>query len=371
MKKNLGRIFLVILFFLHIDIFASTYKWSAVADKKSAFVNEAIHLKYICEFSDRGELYFIEFNPIAENENYSIKLLSEAQAIVDGKRVNSYEFVAFIKKAKKIDFKFDAMMKLTTRKSIENTVIGRDNMKKEYFTYENIKQEVLSVDVLDAKSSLVGNFTLEAKHNQDVVKAHEPFHFDLNIRGVGNFQDFRPIVLKIDGVKIVSEKPSTKTILTKDGYSGTYQQKFAFIGERDFTVPAIGVDYFDLSSKSVKKLEAKQVEVKIGGGYTKNELLDSNEASTIKFKKEYLYLLLSFIAGFLVSKIKFKRKKKISGANEKLKKDITNAKTVDEIMFILALQNRKEFSEIVRKIESGDTISLKKIKKGLLQLISH
>lgn len=371
MKKNLGRIFLVILFFLHVDIFASTYEWSAVANKKSAFVNEAIHLKYICEFSDRGELYFIEFNPITENENYSIKLLSEAQAIVDGKRVNSYEFVAFVKKAKKIDFKFDVMMKLTTRKSIENTVIGRDNMKKEYFTFENIKQKVLTVDVLDAKSDLVGNFTLETKYNQNIVKAHEPFHFDLSIKGVGNFQDFIPISVKIDGVKIVSEKPSVKSVLTKDGYSGTYRQKFALIGERDFVIPAISIEYFELSSKSVKKLEAKQVEVKVSGGYKKNELLDSNELSILKFKKEYLYFSLSFVAGFLISKIKFRRKKKISTTREKLKKDITSAKTVDEIMFILALQNKKEFSEIVRNIENSDTVSLKKIKKSLLQLISH
>ncbi|MDD5158198.1 hypothetical protein [Sulfurimonas sp.] len=371
MKKSLGRFFLVIFFVLNINIFASTYEWSAVANKKSAFVNEAIHLEYICKFSDRGELYFISFNPITENKDYSIKLLSETERIVDGKRVNSYEFVAFVKKAKKIDFKFDAMMKLTTRKSIENTVIGRDNMKKEYFTFENIKQKTLTVDVLDAKSDLVGNFTLETKYNQNIVKAHEPFHFDLNINGVGNFQDFKPIVLKMDNIKIVSEKPDVKTILTKDGYSGVYIQKFVFIGDKDFIIPAINIDYFELSSRSVKKLEAKQVEVKVGGGYKKSELLDLNEVSVLKFKKESLYFLLSFVAGFLVSKIKIERKNKILTISEKLKKDIAAAKTVDEIMFILALQNKKEFSEVVRSIENSDIVSLKKIKKNLFQLIPH
>lgn len=371
MKKSLGRIFLIILFFLHFDIFASTYEWSAVANKKSAFVNEAIHLEYICKFSDRGELYSIEFNPVIEDENYSIRLLSETEAIVDGKRVNSYEFVAFVKKAKKIDFKFNAIMKLTTRESVENTVIGRDNMKKEYFTLENVKQKVLTVDVLDAKSALVGNFAIDAKYSQNIVKAHEPFHFDLSIKGVGNFQDFRPISLKIDGVKIVSEKPSAKIILTKDGYSGTYIQKFAFIGERDFIIPAISMEYFELSSKSVKKLEVKRVEVKVSGGYAKNELLDLDKTNVLKFKEEYLYYLLSFIAGFFISKIKFRRKKKIPTTNEKFKKEIANAKTADEIIFILALQNKKEFDGMVRKIEKNEFASLKEIKKDLLQLISH
>ncbi len=370
MKKSLGRIFLVILFLLNINIFASTYEWSAVADKKSAFVDEAIYLEYTCKFSDGGELYSIEFNPVVEDENYSIKLLSETEAIVDGKRVNSYEFVAFVKKAKKIDFKFNATMKLTTRESVENTVIGRDNMKKEYFTFESVKQKVLTVDVLDAKSALVGDFTIDAKYNQNTIKAHEPFHFDVSIKGVGNFQDFKPIELKIDGVKIVSEKPNAKISLTKNGYRGTYTQKFVFIAEKDFVIPTISVEYFELSSKSIKKLEVKQIEVKVGGGYAKNELLDLDKTSVLEFKKEYLYFLLSFIAGFLVSKIKFRRKKSISTASQKLKKEIANAKTIDEVIFILALQNKKEFDDIVKKIEKNEFASPRQIKKELLAFIT-
>ncbi|MCK4875087.1 MAG: hypothetical protein KAS26_04485, partial [Sulfurimonas sp.] len=127
MKNSLGRAFLILLTLLHVEIFASTYEWSVKANKTTAYVNEAIHLTYTCKFSDRGELYTIDFNPKKENENYTLHILSESERIIDNKRINSYEFVVFAKKAKEMNFQFDTTMKKTTKESIESTVIGRDN----------------------------------------------------------------------------------------------------------------------------------------------------------------------------------------------------------------------------------------------------
>ena len=42
MKNNLGRVFLIILIFLNLNLAASTYKWSVQADKTEAMTNEAI-----------------------------------------------------------------------------------------------------------------------------------------------------------------------------------------------------------------------------------------------------------------------------------------------------------------------------------------
>ena len=102
MRKSLGRIFITVFIFLHAGLFASTYEWSASANKTSAYLHEAIHLKYVCSFSDASELYAIEFNPSGEYEKFTLKNLSQSEHIVDGKRVNSYEFVAFAKEAGEI-----------------------------------------------------------------------------------------------------------------------------------------------------------------------------------------------------------------------------------------------------------------------------
>jgi len=135
MRKNLGNISIIFILFFNLSLFASSYEWSATANKKSAFVNEAILLKYMCKFSDRSELYTIDFNPVVENENYTIKPLSEQEQIVDGKRVNTFEYIAYVKRSGKMTFDFDMVMKKTNEDSIENTVLGRDNEQ-----YEELRQ---------------------------------------------------------------------------------------------------------------------------------------------------------------------------------------------------------------------------------------
>ena len=160
MRKSLGKIFLILFLFLHVDIFASVYEWSASANKTSAYVNEAIYLKYVCTFSDTSELYTIEFKPAGDYEKYLLKNLRQSENIVDGKRVNSYEFIAFAKRAGEISFDFEALMKKTTKDSIENTVIGRDNMQKEEFVKTIVKQQTLTLNIKETNSSLIGNFSL-------------------------------------------------------------------------------------------------------------------------------------------------------------------------------------------------------------------
>ena len=61
MKNSLGKIFLALFILLHVELFATTYEWSATTNKKSAYVGEAIYLKYTCTYSDRAELYTIDF----------------------------------------------------------------------------------------------------------------------------------------------------------------------------------------------------------------------------------------------------------------------------------------------------------------------
>ena len=86
MRNNLGRVFLIILIFLNLNLAASTYKWSVQADKTEAMINEAIYLKYICEYSDTAGLYIIEFNPVVDNDEYRVEILSETEKIEDGKK---------------------------------------------------------------------------------------------------------------------------------------------------------------------------------------------------------------------------------------------------------------------------------------------
>jgi len=189
MKINLGRIFLYLIIIFNIQLIASEYKWSASINKKNAFVNEAIYLKYICEFRDNGELYTIDFNPVGEFEKYDILLLTEDEKIINNKRINTYEYIAFIKEKGKFTFDFDIVMKKTTHDYIIELTGGMDNDREvEQFFNTFLKQKVLRVNIQEPKSKLLGDFNIEIKKDKLIKKAFSPFHLEIKIKGSGNFQ---------------------------------------------------------------------------------------------------------------------------------------------------------------------------------------
>lgn len=367
MRKNLGNIIIFILFFFYLDLGASTYTWSAFSSKKEAYINESIYLKYTCAFSDRGELYTIEFNPVIDNETYNVTLLSENMKIVDGKRINTFEYIASVKKAMVIQFDFDIKMKKTTKDSIEETVLGRDNIENEDFFITVLKQNEISVDIKETNTSLTGDFTVDVEKDSLEIKAYEPYHFSVKISGNGNFKQINPILFEIDGVKVFSQNPILKTELTKKGETGFWSQKFALVSDENFVIPDLSVKYFDLNTQKLHNLEIESTKVNVLQVYKKEELLDDiEEDKPIDFS--FLYYILTFVAGFLVGKINFKREKTDS-KNKLFIEKISAAKSLNELSMILILENERKFSSVLTEIDTKESISLSQAKSKALKLI--
>ncbi len=370
MNKNLGRFLLLYLLFWHVEIFASNYVWHVEVNKKSAVVNEAIYLKYSCDFDDRAELYSIEFNPVGENERYKLEPLSQNTKITDGKKSVIYEFVAFAKNAGEIRFEFDTLMKKTNRDSVENTVIGRDNMQKEEFSATALRQESVVVQVSENRSGLFGSLDFRVKKESPKVKAFEPYHMELTLEGVGNFELLKPFEFTIQGVKVFAQKPIENSTLTQDGLRGMWSQKFAFVSEKDFEIPAISFEYFDKTEQKIKELRLEATKVEVAQAFSKEELLDEDEKKESFLKLEYLYYLLTFIAGFLASKIKIKKNIPHAKEQEFLDK-VESVKSLDALCMLLALKNAQKFTHVIAQIEKKEIQSLKEAKKAVVSLIEY
>jgi len=365
MRNNLGRIILTFFSILHLEVLASTYEWSGHADKSFAMTNEAIYLKYVCEYSDEAELYLIEFNPVADNEKYTIVLLSENERVIDGRKINSFEFVAFVKEPGNIEFIFDTTMKKTSKDSIENTVLGRDNADYEEFSQRIIRQKPIVIDIKDSRVELVGEFKLSVKKDEEKQKAYEPYHLEISIEGRGNFKALKPIEFNIADVKVFAQKPIENIKLTKDGYRGSWSQKFAFVSDKDFVIPELKIEYFDLKEEKLRSLMIPEIKLKVTQAYKKEKLLDESEESW-EFNYEIIYYILTYIAGFLVAKLKYKRVKKTKTDDASLKTKIKSAKSLKELMITLALKDSKKYEKLIIEIETKKVTSLSKCKKTLL-----
>ena len=367
MKKSLGSFLVLLLFCLNLQ--ASEYKWTSYTTKEKAYVGESVYVKYVCEFDDIAQLYIIDFEPTT-NELYEVVLLSKDEKLHNGKRINTYEYMLKLKKAQEIELDFQATMKKTSLDSIvENTTNHYDDTKFDSIHEKTIvKMKKIRLNVLDTSKKLLGEFALEVNYDKTNVKAFEPYHLDITLKGQGNFDAMKDIEFSIDNVKIFAQKPIKNIKLDKDGYKGSWTQKFAFVSVEDFSIASQNIEYFDTKEEKMKILKIEQIDVKVHAAYKKSELLDSLEEERM-FNPLYLYYILTFIAGFLIGKIKFKTKN-IQAKDEKLTRKIQEAKSLDALSMLLILNDEKRFKAMLSMIDSNGVKSLKQAKKLTLKLLA-
>lgn len=363
MKRNLGK-FLLVFSILCGVLEASTNQWSLELGKKNVVANEAVYFKYTCVFSDKSELYVIEFNPVTDNQNYAIKLLSEQEQIIGDHRENSFEFVLYVKKGGEFKLNLEAIMKKTNKDSIENTVLGRDNRAYEEYSITKIPLEPIVLNVTDVDQVLVGNFTLHTKQDEEAVTQFEPYHLEIILEGVGDFKLIEPFHFEVKDVKVFEEEPKLSAELTKEGMQGVWNQKFAFVADKDFTIPSLQLQYYDLSAKTMRTLQTKPLYVQVKQSiFKKEELLDAKEEKAFHFKKEYLYYFLTFIAGFLAAKIKFNTRKTEKKMMNQLCEKIAQTKSLEQLSVLLALEGEPKYKELIERIESKRIKSVKELKR--------
>jgi len=372
MIKNLTKALLFLLVLL-LDLSASNYKWSAKSDKKTAYVNEVIILTYICEFNDASELYTIDFDPVQDNKEFTLKLLKESQVVKDSKRVNSYEFLAYVKRAGSISFDFDVLMKKTTQASIDSTTNGHyDDSKSESFVLTPLKLSPLIVNIKVAPSKLVGEFTLKVQQDSPELTPYQPYNLEIEIEGIGNFSTLSPVDFNIEGVKVFTQSPVLKSKLTKNGEKGVWNQQFAFMSEHSFTLPKISIEYFDLKTASLKRLTSKAITINIHENLNNPEkIYPIEEKKESIYKKEYLYYLLIFILGFLVAKIKHNPSKPQKQDEKLFESCIKETTSLEKLCFLLVNRDAQKYKKIISLIESKEITSLQKAKKLCLQLQSE
>jgi len=302
----------------------------------------------------------------------------------NSRRVNSYEFIAYVKREGRISFDFDLVMKKTTQESINSTTTGHyDDSKVESFISTPVKQLPLSINIKDTPSKLVGEFTLKVKQEIPKLTAYQPYNLEIQIYGIGNFSSIEPIHFIIDGVKVFTQGTVLKTDFSQDGEKGIWSQKFSFVrkgiwsqkfsfvSEKSFVIPEVSIEYFDVKIGTLKVLRLNAVNVIVERDvYKKEVILDIQEKKDYLYKEEYLYYLLIFLLGFLLAKIKLNIFKPQRTEEELFLKSIKETTSLEKLCFLLVSKDVKKYEELISKIESKELRSLKKAKHITMRFIT-
>lgn len=377
MRHGHGRLYfctLILMLLLSTAALAEKeYSWSATAGKSDLYRNEAVELEFVCRFADAGYQYVIEFAPPEEDPAFRTYMLSEKEQIVEGKRVNTYRFTLFPQQTGKMEIGFSALMRKTTKASIESTVIGRDNVEYLAFTDTKVDLPVLRFDVASHEAGLTGNFSLDVQIDKKQVQAYEPLHVLVRVEGRGDFDRFVPFELNISGVEVFAEAPEKRFELGPDGFSGAWVQRFALVAKEDFTLGAFGLDYFDPESGRARHLRSKAADIKVLPGAVPETLLDHDVKAPEPWSWEWrwLYYPLTFLAG-LVLGLNLKRAASKRGGGTEIRQQINRAESIKELLTLLVLSEEKGFADLIEALDVHQApMSLAAAKKEALVRLTN
>lgn len=175
----------------------------------------------------------------------------------------------------------------------------------------------LNVKPLPNGLELYGDYKIKATVDKREIQANKPINLTIDIAGAGNIDDVKKFDLAIDEAIIYSDEPKTTSQLINKVYQGRFSQKIAIIADRDFTIPALKLNYFDKATQKVKTITTQPITIKVTGGAKEptTSSIEVSPSTTIKAPKvetitqtkiviekedwfvKYLFLLLGLLLG--------------------------------------------------------------------------
>lgn len=360
MKQSLGRR-AFLLFAIVSGAWGGEYRWNLLESPSSLRVGETGVLRYECAFETSAADYTIDFKP-KSTEAYKVEILTQRDRVTGGKRVQTFDILITPNQPGELAVGLEALVRHTTFASIENATIGRDNVKKYDFNDEKAILPVVRITAMENSADLTGEIRLEAQADAAMVRAHEPVHLSLYVRGSGNLDRFVPYELNISGVKVFAEPPQKNFSAAQSGYEGEIRQEFALIGEKSYVIPPFTLKVFDTKARQMRELKTQPIHIEVGEGYDAQTLLDPPDLSDAATLKRYgLYgalVLFGAVLGEALRRVWALRPRR------RPKGFWDEAKSPKELVILLSLRGEKRYEPILRALEEG-TMGLGEAKNTL------
>lgn len=371
MKRIPGSV--LILSFIS-SLHAEPYVWRVESSASEVFEHEALHLTYQCIFDDEAMPFAIDLHPSLQTNNYRLERLSEMESVSEGRRVNRYEWVLFPKRSGDVNVTMTAIMRQTTQGSIENAIIGRDNVQDYQFSDTNISLPPVSVHVKPHKADLFGSYRLQLDVKKESVEAFEAIPVTVRLEGIGNTNRLDPFEIDIEGVHTFTDTPKQAFTLTPRGFKGSLSQRFALSSDQNFTIKPMQFTYFDQDGAGIKTLTTPQKNIVVRQAFSVDTLLDETDADIAERDVDLVWLdwLMVFISGavtgwFLRRHIQAFWPKKIDASWQKR---LEKSKKVSELMVILAMDKRRRFDALIKRAEK-EKWALKRLKQEAKKLMKR
>ena len=290
--RNLGKIVLLLFTLSSIMIAAESAKKSAImieskeafsfkqeVDKTEAYVGEPIVLTY--RFKQRRDIDLTEANFHASAfENFWAKTTKQVPNTKEGAYiVYTIHYLLYPQKSGDLTIesgRMDVGILRTKKKDLFN--LQRAVWKTFYTKPSHIKVKALPKGV-----DLYGNYTFTVVADKNVTKANEPVNLTITIRGEGNVDDIDDFTLKVPHATVYSDR-AKKSFDLKDGKNSIlFKQKFAIVGDRNFTIPSLDFQFFN---GKIETLHSRQFAIEVKDSKAQKSITRLEKRTITPQKKE-------------------------------------------------------------------------------------
>jgi len=220
--------------------------------------------------------------------------------------------------------------------------------RNKYLVKTDIQAKPLTLNISPLPQGLkvTGTYTLTTEVNKQKVKAGEPVHFTLHLKGEGNIAGLSFFTLTI---------PHTTVYETS---SSSNKKEFDIVSDHNYTIPALSLQYYNQSTKSTELLSSQAFGIEVITAPTPE-----------KSKTKVLSILLLIFAGLLYYLYRLFNSLAHLDKKATFIKVLKKCKTKEELLAKVApyLGEDRGLDRLIFRLEGLKKIDFTALKKQILK----
>jgi len=220
--------------------------------------------------------------------------------------------------------------------------------RNKYLVKTDIQAKPLTLNISPLPQGLkvTGTYTLTTEVDKQKVKAGEPVHFTLHLKGEGNIADLSFFTLAI---------PHTTVYETN---TGTNKKEFDIVSDHNYTIPALSLQYYNQSTQSTELLSSQAFGIEV-----------ITTPTPQKSKAKVLSLLLLIFAGLLYYLYRLFSSLAYLDKKTMFIKVLKQCKTKEELLVKVApyLGKDRGLDRLIFRLEGVGESGFKRLRKEIVK----
>ena len=336
------------------------------------YEREAVFLDVNISQLDHSKVMLFKFT-LKNSNDYSFHQVGLEEREKYHDLQHEYRYLIYPKKSGEVKIEFEMVKSLTDDDKVTYSISGdRDSVKRlEKEDIEvNLEPMLLNVKALPRGVLLVGDFKLTHTLDKQETEAFDPINLKVELKGRGDVDPFE-LLKESKNYRLFHQAPKIKKFNTKEGTTVGIEWEYAISAKESFTLPTIKLKAFNPKSQKVYTLKIPKYKIKVDE-VKEESLLDSEDVPMVSRSIDWAWwrwffsYIFVFMAGFLMPRDLFKRKKVATKSNKEiLAEKIKSVKSHKELLEILLREKSGNYSKAIEALElvvyKGQKIPLSKI----------